>query len=121
VKPEYREMKFLNAVIIVESPLTTHQWFDELRTIEDQLGRKRSMDRYAPRTIDIDIIYSGETHIESGGLVIPHPHWKERRFVLEPLADVRADLVLPGEKRTVKEVLGTLNEDKAVSLFARDW
>ena len=85
------------------------------------MGRHRSLDRFAPRAIDIDIIYAGPSRIESGGLVLPHPRWLERRFVVQPLADIRPDLQLPGSQRTVKEVLDTLPEDSHVVLLTRDW
>jgi len=121
VDPKYEDMKFLNAVIVARVPMTVHEWFDALRTIEDEMGRERVLDRYAPRSMDIDIIYFGDSHVESGGLVIPHPHWNERRFVTQPLFDVRPDLVLPGEPRTVSEVLAALPNSKAVTLLTQDW
>jgi 2-amino-4-hydroxy-6-hydroxymethyldihydropteridine diphosphokinase len=121
VKPEYQHLDFLNTVLILEGPCSAHECFDHLHHIEDEMGRHRGLDRFAPRAIDIDMIYVGDSVIESGGLVIPHPHWKERRFVLQPLADVRPDLVIPGCKKTVREVLASLPETEEVTLFARDW
>ena len=84
------------------------------------MGRHRGLDRFAPRAIDIDIIYVGDVHIESGGLVVPHPRWMERRFVVQPLADVRPDLFLPGAGRVVREVLGQL-KGEAVTRLDRSW
>lgn len=121
VRPEYKDMKFLNAVLVVDAPWDAHAWFDHLRAIECDLGRHRGMDRFAPRAIDIDIIYVGGSRIESGGLVVPHPRWLERRFVVQPLADVRPDLLLPGATRTVKQILEALPEGDHVVLLTRDW
>jgi 2-amino-4-hydroxy-6-hydroxymethyldihydropteridine diphosphokinase len=121
VKPEYQHLDFLNAILIFEGPCSAHECFDHLHQIENEMGRHRALDRFAPRPIDIDMIYVGDSVIESGGLVIPHPHWKERRFVLQPLADVRPDLLLPGNSKTVKEVLAALPSGEEVTLFARDW
>ncbi len=121
VKPEYRELKFLNAVIIMECPWHGHECFDRFREIEDEMGRHRTLDRYAPRPMDIDLIYVGELRLQSGGLVLPHPHWHQRRFVVQPLADVRPDLVLPGQAMPVRQILAGLPQEEAVTLFARDW
>ncbi|MFH0953173.1 MAG: 2-amino-4-hydroxy-6-hydroxymethyldihydropteridine diphosphokinase [Verrucomicrobiota bacterium] len=121
VKPEYRELKFLNAVLIVESPWTAREWAHELRAIEAAMGRTRGLDRYAPRTIDIDIIYLDRLRVDEAGLVIPHPRWAERRFVAQPLADVRPDLLLPGAPGTVAQVLAGLPPREGVTLFAKEW
>jgi 2-amino-4-hydroxy-6-hydroxymethyldihydropteridine diphosphokinase len=121
VKPEYAEMKFLNAVLILDTDYEIHEWFDLIRMVEDELGRTRSLDRYAPRGIDIDMIYYGDMHVESGGLCVPHRHWKERRFVAQPLADVRPELVLPGETRTTQQILDSLPAGEAVNLLTRHW
>ena len=121
VKPEYQHLDFLNVVLILEGPCSAHECFDHLHQIEDKMGRHRGLDRFAPRAIDIDMIYVDNLEIQSGGLVIPHPHWKERRFVVQPLADVRPDLKLPGCKKTVREVLSSLPQAEEVTLFARDW
>jgi 2-amino-4-hydroxy-6-hydroxymethyldihydropteridine diphosphokinase len=121
VKPEYQHLDFLNAVLILDGPCPAHECLNHLHRIEDEMGRHRGLDRFAPRAIDIDMIYVDSQEVQSGGLVIPHPHWQERRFVLQPLADVRPDLVLPGCNKTVKEILAALSEAEEVTLFARDW
>jgi 2-amino-4-hydroxy-6-hydroxymethyldihydropteridine diphosphokinase len=121
VKPEFRHLSFLNAILIVDSPCTVHECLNQLREIENDMGRRRGLDRFAPRPIDIDMIYAGTERIESGGLVLPHPHWSERRFVVQPLADVRPDLQLPGCDRTVAQILESLPRNKRVTLLTRDW
>ena len=121
VKPEYQHLHFLNSILIIETPQTVHEMAKQLRAIEDDMGRRRQLDRFAPRPMDIDIIYFGTGRIESGGLKIPHPRWAERRFVVQPLADVRPDLRLPGSSLTVAETLAALPAREAVSLLTRDW
>lgn len=121
VQPQYREMKFLNAVLIVEGARTAREWAHDLRRVEAELGRERGLDRYAPRTIDVDILYINGLRVDEAGLVIPHPRWAERRFVVQPLADVRPDLVLPGSAASVAQVLAGLPAKEAVTLFAKDW
>ena len=121
VKPEYQHLDFLNAVLILQGTCSVHDCFDHMHQIENDMGRHRGLDRFAPRPIDIDLIYVDNLEIQSGGLVIPHPHWKERRFVLQPLADVRPDLLLPGSNKSVKDVLAALPEGEDVTLFARGW
>lgn len=121
VRPEYTTLKFLNAVLILEGPWDAHEWFRCMRQLEVEMGRKRTLDQYAPRVIDLDLIYVGNCCVASGGLVIPHPQWSRRRFVVQPLADVRPDLVLPGESRTVRQVLEALPPTPKVELFAQEW
>ncbi|HBA84018.1 MAG TPA: 2-amino-4-hydroxy-6-hydroxymethyldihydropteridine diphosphokinase [Verrucomicrobia bacterium] len=121
VKPEYRHLKFLNAVLIVQGCCAPHECFDRLREIENDMGRKRSLDQYAPRPIDIDLIYADAMTIQSGGLSVPHPHWSERRFVVQPLADVRPGLILPGQSKTVAEILRDLPPAEKVVKYADSW
>jgi 2-amino-4-hydroxy-6-hydroxymethyldihydropteridine diphosphokinase len=108
VNPAYQHLKFVNAVLIIDSSWPAEPWLARLSAIEQRMHRERSSDRNAPRTIDIDILYAGETCIDSGGLVVPHPRWAGRRFVVEPLAEVRPDLILPGVQQTVAEIFQNL-------------
>ncbi len=120
VRDEFRDLKFLNAVLVMESARLPERWLANLRELEYDMGRLRGADRNAPRPIDVDILYIDDQCIDSGGLVVPHPRWAERCFVVQPLADVRPDLVLPGMGRSVRQVLGDLGK-QGVVLFARDW
>lgn len=120
VAPEFAHLKFLNAVLIVTSEFTAMEWLDHLHRIERELGRVRNGDRNAPRPIDVDIIYAGDARIDSGGVVVPHPRWTQRRFVVQPLADVRPDLSLPGAGHTVREILATL-KGEAVTRLDDPW
>lgn len=108
VPAESADMPFLNAVLIVQSDLDPSELAARLRAVEDKLGRTRTPERNMPRTADIDIVYAGRLRMHTPDLTIPHPRWRGRRFVVQPLADVRPDLVLPGETRTVTEILLSL-------------
>jgi 2-amino-4-hydroxy-6-hydroxymethyldihydropteridine diphosphokinase len=121
VKPEYQDMAYLNSVVILESELPLESWLSYIGKIEKNLGRVRLEDRNAPRPIDIDIIYAGEQIIDSGGLEVPHPRWAERRFVVQPLCDVRPQLVLPETHEPVSAVLRSLPPDEGLSIFDESW
>ncbi|MDE3741505.1 2-amino-4-hydroxy-6-hydroxymethyldihydropteridine diphosphokinase [Maribacter polysaccharolyticus] len=87
---------FLNACILVESHLAPDQILEKTLSIEERLGRKRTVDEgYASRTIDIDIIYYGAETVQTDVLTIPHPNLQERKFVLLPLADIAPQFYHP--------------------------
>ena len=121
VKPEYKHITFLNTVLVVESGIDPAELQDRLSALEGELGRVRTDDKYAPRTLDIDVVYIDDLRFHSPGLTLPHPRWSQRRFVLQPLADVRPDLVLPGADRPVRDLLVALPPGESVALFRRDW
>jgi 2-amino-4-hydroxy-6-hydroxymethyldihydropteridine diphosphokinase len=69
--------------------------------------------RNQPRTLDLDLLLYGDHVIDEDGLTVPHPRLCERAFVLEPLAHVGGDLVVPGQGRTVRELLARLQHESA--------
>jgi 2-amino-4-hydroxy-6-hydroxymethyldihydropteridine diphosphokinase len=95
---------FVNAVVEAETDLFPKQLLARLQKIERQLGRKRIRPK-GPRTIDIDILLYGEAVIATDDLTVPHPRMGERRFVLEPLAELGPELRHPVTRRTVREML----------------
>jgi 2-amino-4-hydroxy-6-hydroxymethyldihydropteridine diphosphokinase len=100
---------FLNAVAEVETELGPRALLDELLNVERRLGReRRDGPRYGPRTIDLDLILYGDEVLDEPGLTVPHPHLHERRFVLEPLVELDAELVVPGRGR-VSDLLAALD------------
>ena len=102
---------FLNTVaeIMVESmefpPLNL---LGALEDFEIERGRSPIRERNSPRPLDLDIIYYGNYEYDQMGLIIPHCRAHQRRFVLEPLAGLHPDLVLPGQTKTVQELLAEL-------------
>ncbi len=102
---------FLNTVVELAWDGTPHGLLDATRAIEQNLGRTRGTERNAPRTIDLDLLYCGDIECDTADLTLPHPRIAERRFVLQPLADIRPGLVLPGMTGSVRDLLGNLLED----------
>jgi len=100
---------FLNLVIEAETSLFPRQLLHRIHRIERELGRVRTIPK-GPRVIDIDILLFGRSVVQAEGLEIPHPRLTERRFVLEPLAELVADLRHPVTRRTVREMLGAVAE-----------
>jgi 2-amino-4-hydroxy-6-hydroxymethyldihydropteridine diphosphokinase len=98
---------FLNAVAEVETSLTARQLLDHLLDVERRLGRERVGPQWGPRTIDLDLLLYGDERIDEPGLVVPHPRLLERRFVLEPLAELVPSRRIPGSG-TVQDALAGL-------------
>jgi len=104
---------FYNAVAILRWTETPEALLDFLRGIESSLGRPAARTRNAPRSIDLDILYAGDTVRDDERLTLPHPRLHLRRFVLAPLCDLRPDLVLPGFQQSVTGLLSALPEQPA--------
>src|SRR5262249_31248292 len=96
--------RFLNAVAAIDTELAPRELLDRLLGIERRLGRTREGPRFGPRTIDLDLLLYGDEQVEEPGLDVPHPRLHERLFVLEPLSDLDATLVVPG-KGPLSEIL----------------
>jgi 2-amino-4-hydroxy-6-hydroxymethyldihydropteridine diphosphokinase len=103
---------YLNGVVEVETTRPARALLRELLAIEDRLGRRRPW-RWAPRTIDLDLLLYGDRVLRSRGLTVPHPRLASRRFVLAPLAELRPGLRVPGLGRTVKRLLAVCNKGDA--------
>jgi 2-amino-4-hydroxy-6-hydroxymethyldihydropteridine diphosphokinase len=95
---------FLNQVIEAETTLFPRQLLARLLRIEREMGRLRAAPK-GPRTIDLDILLFGNTVVHAPGLEIPHPRMTDRRFVLDPLAEIAPGLRIPRGRRTVRELL----------------
>jgi 2-amino-4-hydroxy-6-hydroxymethyldihydropteridine diphosphokinase len=102
---------FLNGVAKVATRLTPEAMLERLHEIELALGRERRI-RNGPRTIDLDILYWGDTVLDEPGLTVPHPRAHERLFVVAPWSDLAPELVLPNAGG---RTLGQLRQDLAGS------
>ncbi|MBV9768591.1 MAG: 2-amino-4-hydroxy-6-hydroxymethyldihydropteridine diphosphokinase [Bryobacterales bacterium] len=98
---------FLNAVVEVESGLSALQLLARIREIEQEMGRRRVISK-GPRNIDIDILFYGQSVVETAELKVPHPRLSQRRFVLEPLAEIAPGFKHPVTGKTASEMLEAL-------------
>jgi 2-amino-4-hydroxy-6-hydroxymethyldihydropteridine diphosphokinase len=98
---------FLNLVVKVETQLFPMQLLSAIGRIERDMGRKRAVAK-GPRNIDIDILFYGNFVVQTANLQIPHPRLTERRFVLEPLAEIAPELRHPLSRKTIRELLAGL-------------
>jgi 2-amino-4-hydroxy-6-hydroxymethyldihydropteridine diphosphokinase len=112
---------FLNAVIEIGYDLNAENLLQELAVIENSLGRERSGERNLSRTIDLDLLYLGDVKMTMPEIELPHPRAAARRFVLEPLAEIRPDLKLPGQKKSVKALLSKLPNTEQVVRLPDEW
>jgi 2-amino-4-hydroxy-6-hydroxymethyldihydropteridine diphosphokinase len=111
---------FLNAVAILETNLQPGELLDVLLQIEQQMGRDRSVSRWGPRCIDLDLLTYDDLLMKSPGLELPHPRMHLRAFVLRPLLELDPDFVITGKRSARKclsklddqeiEYIGTINE-----------
>ena len=97
----------LNGALVGETVLEAHPLLERLLETEQTFGRTRPYGG-APRTLDLDLILYGNSVIDEPGLIVPHPRFRERRFVLEPLAEIAAEWRDPVTGQTIKELLERL-------------
>ena len=89
---------FINGVVALETRLDPRELLDELLRIERESGRERDGGpRWGPRTLDLDLLLHGDAVVDQPGLRLPHPHLHERAFVLVPLVEIAADILIPGQ------------------------
>jgi 2-amino-4-hydroxy-6-hydroxymethyldihydropteridine diphosphokinase len=104
---------FLNCAVTLDTDKTPEQLLAGILEIEQQLGRRRAQKK-GPRIIDIDILLFGDSIVEGPSLIIPHPAMHERRFVLEPLAEIAPEVRHPAFNRTIHELRDALPPGQAV-------
>jgi 2-amino-4-hydroxy-6-hydroxymethyldihydropteridine diphosphokinase len=104
--------RFVNAVAALETELTPRELLRGLLAIEQEFGRDRSAGiANGPRTLDLDLLLLGDLEVSEPDLAIPHPRLAERAFVLTPLAEIAAEVVVPGVGKSVGELLASLHAD----------
>lgn len=113
--------KFLNAVLEIEYDGDPTELLEHMIRIEESLGRKRDHGSNVSRKIDIDLLYADDLSVQNERLRLPHPRMQTRRFVLCPLADIRPELILPGQMKSVRQLLAELKDSVTVIRFAEDW
>jgi len=113
--------KFLNAVLEIEYNGDPTDLLQKLIRIEESLGRDRNHARNVSRKIDIDLLYADDLSVENERLQLPHPRLHQRKFVLQPLADIQPDLTLPNQTKTVRELLAQIGDSTKVICFAEKW
>jgi len=99
--------RFLNGAVAVDTTLSARELLDGLLAIERALGRERG-ERWGPRIVDLDLLLYGDEVVDEPGLRVPHPRLHERRFALEPLAELDPGLEIPGRGR-VSALLAALD------------
>lgn len=107
---------FINTAISGTTPLTPLQLLDFIKTIESQMGRIERF-RWGPREIDIDIIFYDKIILKTDKLSIPHPHFKNRDFVLQPLLDLNLTLIDPESHKSIESLLNHLSSEKKSDLL----
>lgn len=106
---------FINAVAELETSLAPRELLEALLAIERANGRQRGSERWGPRTLDLDLLAYGDLHCEEPGLTLPHPRIGERAFVLVPLAELCAEMRIPGSG-TVRELLARVDGGACVPI-----
>jgi len=107
---------YLNQVLVFNTSFFPEEILDVILEIELKMGRTRG-DKWGDRTMDIDILYFGNEKFQSERLTIPHPFLQERRFVLEPLAEILPDFVHPFLNKTNRELLENCLDKSSVKIY----
>ena len=108
---------FLNQVVHIESELTDKELLMEIADLEEFFGRERSSQGYVSREMDIDVLFIDGEIISTEALQVPHPRISERRFVLEPMAEIAPDFIHPELKQSVAGLLKACSDKGKVTRF----
>jgi 2-amino-4-hydroxy-6-hydroxymethyldihydropteridine diphosphokinase len=95
---------YLNAAIVGHTQLSARMLMERLLDIEEERGRARPYPQ-APRTLDLDLVLYGDAIVQEDGLSVPHPRFREREFVLRPLAEIAPEMIDPVTRTTIADLL----------------
>ena len=109
---------YLNAVVLLDTVVGPRPLLDDFLRIESDAGRERR-ERWGPRPLDLDLLLYGDAEIDTPDLQVPHPRMSRRRFVLQPLAEVWPEAMVPGHG-AVSDLLARV-QDQVVRLEATEW
>ena len=113
---------FYNTVIEIKADVGPLALLHQMRRIEAELGRPNAHEHHAPRTVDLDLLYADQAVMNEPQLTLPHPRLHQRRFVLQPLAEIRPELLLPGHTQNVAALHAALvSSEPPLRLVTRDW
>ena len=115
-----RQPSFYNSAVLLETKLAPVELLNALKNIEKKGGRKKRV-RWGPREIDLDIIFYDQKMLQTKQLTLPHPDFHNRRFVLQPLADIAPDFVSPTHRKSVLELLNNCQDSTKNKLIETEW
>lgn len=118
---EHAARRFWNAVLEIGFAGAGLALLEETQRIEAALGRPLDHPRNVSRPLDIDLLYFDNVRINEKDLQVPHPRMFSRRFVLQPLSDIRPDLILPGRTETVRELLAQTGGSAKLVALPEEW
>ncbi len=113
--------EFLNAVIEFGYESNPRNLLREFGKIEASLGRPSRHARNESRTMDVDLLYADDMQVHDPDLDIPHPRMTSRLFVMQPLAEIRPELILPGQQESVAEIVAALQKSDTIRPLTNEW
>lgn len=113
---------FYNTVFEIAIDLEPLGMLRQIQSLEAFLGRPSEHEHHVPRTVDLDILYADKAVLQHPELILPHPRMTQRRFVMQPLADIRPELILPTETYNIAKLLAALDSHEPPLRFVqKEW
>lgn len=115
------QKNFINAVVRFYTNLNPFELLSSLKLIEEKIGRNKQKEIWGPREIDIDILFSDHISIKKNYLTIPHKHFKDRNFVLKPMAELNQNYIPDDYQQNIDFYLNNSNDQNSVNISIEDW